>query len=85
MNSQQKRSKKKQLEAKFGSYCYWCRRYFPINELTIDHLIPKSLGGSDSIENLRLSCKNCNQERGNSLFPPPTILNSIIKKRCVVN
>jgi len=29
--------------------------------LEIDHLQPKSLGGSDHIENLRLLCRSCNQ------------------------
>lgn len=32
-----------------------------------DHIIPKSLGGVDSIENLRPACEVCNGGRGNTL------------------
>ena len=32
-------------------------------ELETDHLIPKSRGGSDSADNLVLSCKTCNTSR----------------------
>jgi hypothetical protein len=34
------------------------------NELQIDHLIPKSRGGSDSADNILWSCRNCNVSRG---------------------
>ena len=36
--------------------------YFPI---TIDHILPKSKGGSDHIDNLRPMCSDCNEKRGN--------------------
>lgn len=32
---------------------------------TIDHLIPKSFGGSDELENLALACRRCNERRYN--------------------
>ncbi|NJL62327.1 MAG: HNH endonuclease [Methylacidiphilales bacterium] len=70
MNSKQKRNKKTQLIREYGSRCWWCGCYLPSEELTIDHLKPKSKGGSDSLENLRLACFQCNNSRGNSLFPP---------------
>lgn len=34
-----------------------------------DHIIPKSLGGTDAIENLRAACEVCNGARGNALTP----------------
>nr|WP_267313724.1 HNH endonuclease [Nostoc sphaeroides] len=40
------------------------------SERTIEHLVPKSLGGSNSLSNLRLACFTCNNSRGNSLLPP---------------
>ncbi|MDD1466797.1 HNH endonuclease [Dolichospermum sp. ST_sed5] len=70
MNSQQKHSKKQKLSNVYGSYCWWCGKSMSINELTIEHLRPKSCGGSNSLENLRLACLTCNRFRGNSLFPP---------------
>jgi HNH endonuclease len=32
---------------------------------TIDHLLPKSLGGSDEPDNLALACRRCNERRYN--------------------
>lgn len=33
--------------------------------MTRDHIIPKSLGGSDDVRNLRIQCGPCNSNRGN--------------------
>jgi 5-methylcytosine-specific restriction endonuclease McrA len=33
--------------------------------LTIDHVRPRSLGGSDRVSNLRYLCRGCNTSRGN--------------------
>lgn len=35
--------------------------------LTIDHIHPKSLGGSDELDNLQPMCYGCNQKKGNGL------------------
>jgi hypothetical protein len=37
--------------------------------MTRDHIIPKSLGGKDVVENLRPGCDYCNSKRGNILTP----------------
>lgn len=70
MNSKQKQSKKYRLIDIFGSYCWWCGKSMSIDKLTIEHVLPKSRGGSNSFENLKLACLTCNRSRGNSLFPP---------------
>ncbi|WP_224087292.1 HNH endonuclease [Nostoc sp. MS1] len=70
MNPKQKRNKKQRLIDLFGSQCWWCSKSLPQKDLTIDHLLPKSRGGTNSCENLRLSCFPCNNHRGNSLYPP---------------
>lgn len=33
---------------------------------TADHIVPKSSGGTDDLENLQPACKNCNSAKGNS-------------------
>lgn len=33
--------------------------------LTVDHIIPKSLGGSNDLENLQPMCSGCNSAKGN--------------------
>lgn len=42
--------------------CVFCGN---TGELEKDHLIPKSLGGSDSADNMVPACKSCNAGRGN--------------------
>ncbi len=37
--------------------------------MTRDHIIPKSLGGMDAVENLRPACEVCNGRRGNEVSP----------------
>lgn len=33
--------------------------------ITFDHIIPRSKGGTDHLDNLRLAHKRCNEQRGN--------------------
>lgn len=40
---------------------------------TLDHIIPRSLGGSDDPANLRLACRQCNIARGNNVNWVPEI------------
>ena len=35
--------------------------------MTFDHIVPRSLGGSDSITNGQCMCYECNQRKGNSI------------------
>jgi 5-methylcytosine-specific restriction endonuclease McrA len=70
MTTKQKQSRKASLIKEFGSKCWWCECTLSSDKLTLDHLKPKSKGGSDSLENLRLACFPCNNSRGNSLYPP---------------
>jgi len=37
--------------------------------LTVDHIQPRSLGGSDHIDNLQPMCCLCNWRKGNGVFP----------------
>lgn len=64
---------------KYGPCCHWCGAWMRVGgcgprQATIEHMIPKSKGGTDVIENLRASCFQCNQDRGNEMGPPPYLL-----------
>lgn len=43
--------------------CGYCGKH--ISKPTIDHVLPKSLGGKDTFENTVTSCKICNNKKGN--------------------
>lgn len=44
--------------------CAGCGVHFAIRNLTIDHVVPRSKGGSDHLENLQLLCGACNSAKG---------------------
>ena len=44
--------------------CGGCEIHFPFRNLTIDHKIPSSKGGTDHVENLWLLCGACNSLKG---------------------
>jgi len=44
--------------------CQYCGHKSPANELTMDHVIPRSRGGGSSWENLVTSCIRCNNRKG---------------------
>jgi len=45
--------------------CQYCGRRFPPSQLTLDHVVPKALGGRDSWQNLVTACIWCNAKKGN--------------------
>jgi len=48
--------------------CQYCGIVLPSNELTLDHVLPRSRGGNSSWENLVAACHNCNRKKGNMLL-----------------
>lgn len=45
-----------------GFSCQYCGRQ--VNDLTIDHVVPKSRGGGHAWDNLVSACKPCNHRKG---------------------
>ena len=43
--------------------CFKCGKKFRKGDMDIDHIYPKSLGGSNSRDNLQCICKHCNRSK----------------------
>ena len=56
---------KKHLYGQQAGNCNGCYEHFEIRHLEVDHIIARSQGGTDHIENLQLLCGNCNRVKGN--------------------
>lgn len=50
----------------YGQCCAYCRKPLTREECTIDHVIPISRGGSNTINNLVPACKSCNTRKSSS-------------------
>ncbi|MCY4392255.1 MAG: HNH endonuclease signature motif containing protein [Chloroflexi bacterium] len=44
--------------------CGGCRSHFEFRRFEVDHVIPRSRGGTDHIGNLQLLCGHCNRIKG---------------------
>ena len=44
--------------------CNGCRTHFPFQNMTVDHIVAQSQGGSHHLENLQLLCNYCNSIKG---------------------
>ena len=71
--------------------CQYCAKSFREADLTIDHVVPKSKGGSSRWNNVVAACKPCNQQKRDYLVenapvsliraPEKPSYRSIIRKR----
>lgn len=46
-------------------FCYYCKKSFPRDEITMDHMYPRSTGGPTIPQNIIPVCKHCNYEKSN--------------------
>lgn len=53
--------------------CRYCGRTAPEVELTVDHVVPVSLGGSDDPKNLVAACRDCNGGKTSSNPDAPLV------------
>jgi 5-methylcytosine-specific restriction endonuclease McrA len=66
-----RRNRAKAVVEQHGEVCWLCLQ--PItNDLTLDHVVPRSKGGRTTRDNLRPAHGECNRQRGNG--PPPELL-----------
>ena len=58
-------SDRRRLYGLQGGKCVGCRHDFQLRNLEVDHIHPRSKGGTDDFENLQLLCGHCNRVKGN--------------------
>ena len=58
---------KQSVRERANYLCEYCHslELLSANRFTIDHIVPRSLDGSDDINNLALACRRCNERRYN--------------------
>ena len=59
---------RKKIFLRDKNVCQYCQRVFGGKSLTIDHIIPKSRGGTSEWDNLVTSCLKCNHKKGDKLL-----------------
>lgn len=57
------RLSRKNIYLRDNNTCQYCGRNFATNELTIDHIVPRSRGGKNTWKNLVCACFKCNQKK----------------------
>jgi 5-methylcytosine-specific restriction endonuclease McrA len=58
------KAKKVEARQKTSGWCIYCG----VEADTVDHMIPKSRGGTDDVDNLIPACRACNQEKGDRTY-----------------
>jgi 5-methylcytosine-specific restriction endonuclease McrA len=69
---------RKNIYARDRNTCQYCGRGFAFEDLTFDHVVPKSKGGNNSFENVVTCCIKCNNIKGDS--SPEEVGLRLIKK-----
>lgn len=55
---------RRNIYARDHSRCQYCGKHLPSSELSLDHVIPRSMGGGASWDNLVCACLECNVRKG---------------------
>ena len=56
---------RRNIFARDKNRCQYCGKRFPTSELSLDHIIPRSMGGKASWENIVCACPACNVKKAN--------------------
>tara|TARA_B100000085_G_C18307411_1_gene416859 strand:+ start:153 stop:476 length:324 start_codon:yes stop_codon:yes gene_type:complete len=63
-SSEAKRLWRRAIKEHFGNTCIYCGKSYESHELTIDHVHPKCMGGTNDTKNSVCACRKCNQDKG---------------------
>jgi 5-methylcytosine-specific restriction endonuclease McrA len=55
---------RRNIYARDSNKCQYCGKTFSTSELSIDHIIPRALGGTSTWENVVCACTKCNIKKG---------------------
>ena len=58
--------------------CQYCKKKYDRSELTLDHVVPRSRGGTSTWQNIVLACIRCNMKKGDRL--PQEINMKLLRK-----
>jgi len=55
---------RRNIFARDGNVCQYCGRRRPTSELSLDHVVPRSMGGQATWQNIVCCCTECNAKKG---------------------
>jgi 5-methylcytosine-specific restriction endonuclease McrA len=55
---------RRNIFARDKNRCQYCGKHFPTSELSLDHVIPRTLGGKTTWQNIVCACTACNVKKG---------------------
>jgi 5-methylcytosine-specific restriction endonuclease McrA len=55
---------RRNIFARDKNRCQYCGKKYPTSELSLDHIIPRSMGGKSAWDNIVCACTKCNVKKG---------------------
>lgn len=55
---------RRNIYARDLSHCQYCGKRFSTQELSLDHIVPRAMGGKSTWENMVCCCVHCNTRKG---------------------
>ena len=55
---------RRNIFARDRNRCQYCGKRFPTSELSLDHVVPRMMGGKATWENIVCACARCNVKKG---------------------
>ena len=71
-------NKREKLWKEAAGHCVYCGHKVSLEEMEVDHIVPRSLGGDNSLSNLACACPHCNGLKGNK-FPEEFIIENMTR------
>lgn len=76
----QKRNLRALIGKRDGWHCHYCKTSLTLYTSTLDHVVPKALGGTLNSCNLRLACDHCNKAKADK---PPHVFHALMMQGLV--